>query len=474
MVFNSYTFIFYFGIVFLFHYLPISWRIKKLNLVVASCIFYATWSLPFVLLVWVSTLVSWVLAKKINTESIEAKKKFFLFASILFNLSLLAYFKYADFLIDNFIWLLSLLHIQYQPAICDIILPIGISFYTFKTLTYTIDVYRKKAEPSDSLLDYSLYVIFFPQLLAGPIVRACYFLPQCNIPTKIIPSNIAWGFSLLMLGLFEKNVLADGLLAPVADKIFESNQSPDFISAWTGAMAFTGQIFCDFGGYSTCAIGVALCLGFETPINFRYPYAAIGFSDFWRRWHISLSSWFRDYVYIPMGGNRRGLLRTEVNLAVTMLLCGLWHGASWTFVVWGGLHGLYLLSERFIRTQMPESKTWSKTPVKILVALMTFVFVCFAWVFFRSKTFYQAFLIIQAMFASTSGVPAMKIELFYVLSTFVVILAMLFTHWVMRERALRDVAEKMPWWLRAFVLAALLIAIVTSSGDDRAFIYFQF
>lgn len=387
---------------------------------------------------------------------------------------MLGFFKYADFLLDNFVRLLSLINVQYQPLKLDIVLPLGISFFTFQSLTYTFDIYRRKVEPWPSFLDFALFVSFFPKLVIGPITRAFDFLPQCENPAKVDTQKMAMGGFLLLLGLFEKVVMADSLLAPVADQLFNKPGIPNAISAWTGTLAFTGQIFFDFAGYSTCAIGVALCLGFTLPQNFKYPYAAIGFSDFWRRWHMTLSDWLRDYLYISLGGNRKGTVRTYINLMLTMLLGGLWHGASWTFIMWGGLHGLYLITERFLKNIMPKSQLWSKLPVQIFLAMLTFIAVSFAWVFFRADSFEQAFIIIRALVLPDSGTLTINIEYLYSLLTFGITLIILISHWIMRDRSLDNIVNKMPWWQRSVVLAAMMVIIFTCSGDDRAFIYFQF
>lgn len=474
MSFNSYTFIIFFCIVLAFHYSPLSWQAKKINLLIASYIFYAAWHPPFVILLLVCSLADWFAAKGVKASESKGQRRFFLMLSLAVNLGMLGFFKYAGFLLENFVWLLSLINIQYKPLAPHIILPLGISFFTFQSITYTFDIYRGKTKPWPSFLDFALFVSFFPKLIIGPITRAHDFLPQCSNPLKIDTSKIAWGFFLLLLGLFEKVILADGLLAPVADQLFNKSGIPNTISAWAGSLAFTGQIFFDFAGYSTCAIGAALCLGFQLPQNFKYPYAAIGFSDFWQRWHISLSSWLRDYLYISMGGNKKGAIRTYINLLLTMLLGGLWHGASWTYIVWGGLHGLYLVVERFLKNIVPESNVWSKLPIQIFFALLTFIAVSFAWVFFRANSFAQAFTIIQALLAVNLGTPTIRIEYFYILLTFGITFIILVAHWIMRERSLQQVIESMPWWLRSVVFAGMLIAIITCSGEDRAFIYFQF
>ncbi len=280
--------------------------------------------------------------------------------------------------------------------------------------------------------------------------------------------------SLFTLGLFEKTAVADALMAPIAEKVFAATTHVTSVDAWAGSLAFSAQIFCDFAGYSTCAIGAAMCLGFAIPDNFRYPYAAIGFQDFWRRWHISLSSWLRDYLYISLGGNRSGRGRTLVNLMITMLLGGLWHGASWTFVVWGGLHGAYLVLERLLQRWFGALAVWRRWPMQVLLALGTYVGVVVAWVFFRAQDFAAARLLLSKMFLLGAG-PASQIvrtnERAMVLGVTVLILVL---HWLMLGTTLEAVADRTPWWLRSAVLAGMLVAVVTMSGDDRAFIYFQF
>jgi len=474
MTFNSYTFIIFFIIILALHYSPLSWVTKKINLLIASYFFYAVSYPPFVILLLICTLSDWFAGKGIASSDTIDKRRFFLCIALCTNLGMLAFFKYAKFLLDNFTWLMTLFSIQYKPPRMDIVLPLGISFFTFQSITYTLDVYKRKAAPWPSFLDFALFVSFFPKLVIGPITRAFDFLPQCLNPAKIDAVKIGLGFFLLIIGLFEKLIMSDCLLAPVADMLFNKEGTPDIISAWTGSLAFTGQIFFDFAGYSTCALGVALCLGFTLPRNFKYPYAAIGFSDFWRRWHISLSSWLRDYLYISLGGNKKGNARTYINLMLTMLLGGLWHGASWTFIAWGALHGLFLVIERFLKNIVPDSIVWSKLPVRLFLTFITFIAVSFAWIFFRADTFEQAFTIIAAMLNLASTASTFKLESFYIPMTFGITAAILISHWIMHERSLEDIVIEMPWWLRGTVTAVLIIIIITCSGEDRAFIYFQF
>ena len=314
MVFNSYTFIVFFILILILHNLPLPWKTKKINLLLASYIFYAAWNPPFILLLWLSTVVDFFVGRSLYAQNNKHKRRVLLVISLIGNLGMLCFFKYGTFILDNFVQLVHALGIRYQPAKPNIILPAGISFYTFTTLCYTIDMYKREGQPVKSLLDFSLFVTFFPHLVAGPIVRPVQLVPQFETPRVASRKQLMEGLYLLTVGLFMKTVLADGMLSGTADTVFNAHGSVPTLDAWAGALAFSGQIFFDFAGYSTCAIGVALCLGFVLPQNFRFPYAATSFSDFWRRWHITLSAWLRDYLYIPLGGNRKSPARTYINL----------------------------------------------------------------------------------------------------------------------------------------------------------------
>jgi len=474
MVFNSLVFLLFFGVVLLVHMSSLSWRAKKLNLLIASYLFYGAWNPPFVSLIVISTLVDWFATRRMSRTESAHVRKLLLLTSMIANLGLLGFFKYSGFLLDSFVAGLHLVGIEFRAAAPDIILPVGISFYTFQTMSYTIDVYRGRAKPWHSFLDFALYVTFFPQLVAGPIVRSEHFLPQCVESRRATGAQLGWGFTLLLVGLFHKVAIADALLGPVADKVYQAGLHPGFYEAWSGTFAFAGQIFCDFFGYSTCAIGVAMCVGFWLPENFRWPYGAIGFSDFWRRWHISLSSWLRDYLYISLGGNRNGPRRTQINLMTTMLLGGLWHGAAWTFVVWGGLHGAYLIAERWVK-RWTEPHAWARTlPVLVLGALFTYFLVCITWVFFRAHEFDTAFSMLGTMLGLHSVPGAGILAQGEMLSVLVITALMLAAHWKLRNSSLEDVASRLSWPTRAIVLAFLILLTLTSAGDDRAFIYFQF
>src|SRR5580700_190077 len=396
MVFNSLTFIVFFACVLGLHSLPLPWTTKKINLLIASYLFYSAWNPPFVILLWISTVVDWYAAQGLVKARRQSVRHAWMLLSVVANPGKLGYFKYGQFLLDNFTALMGTLGVAYHPAHYDIVLPVGISFYTFATMSYTLDVYLRRAAPAQNLLDYALFVTFFPHLVAGPIMRPTELVPQFAQPRRATGGQLRFGLALMTLGLFNKIVLADSFLSRVAERVYDSDKVPGALDAWAATLAFSGQIFCDFAGYSTTAIGAALCLGFAMPDNFRFPYAAIGFSDFWRRWHITLSAWLRDYLYIPLGGNRHGEARTYFALIATMLLGGLWHGASWTFVAWGGLHGLYLAAERRLRKHFAG---YQPGPAALLgLGVLTYLLIQFTWVFFRAKTFTKAGLLLRGLF----------------------------------------------------------------------------
>lgn len=471
MQFNSITFLVFFVIV-LISYLSISsWKARKLVLLLSSYIFYMAWNPPFVILIWVSTIADWLLARQIAIAKSLGAKRTFLIMSVIVNLGILGFFKYGGFLLENFIYVLGIIGIEFVPSKWNIILPIGISFYTFQTMSYTIDVYRERIQPKYSLLDFSLFVTFFPQLVAGPIVRARYFLPQLDSMRKISSSQIGWGLSLLVIGLFSKIVLADSIMAPVVNTVYSRPEMSGSVEAWMAVLAFSGQIFFDFSGYSTCAIGTAMCFGFSLPDNFRSPYAALGFSDFWRRWHISLSSWIRDYLYIPVGGSKKGVFRTMIALLTVMVLGGLWHGASWLFVLWGGLHGIFLVIEHVARKIWNEYFSLNIDNIRLPLIMLTFAVVSLTWIPFRSQDLATAQQIISVLFIykPTGLWPGPTAEL-----SLLVVFGLFLWHLFIKESSLEYVASKLPWWGKAIVLEVLVVTIIFSSGNDSAFIYFQF
>ncbi len=471
MVFNSLTFAAFFALVLVVHNLPLPWTWRKVNLLLASYLFYSAWNPPFVILLWISTVVDWYAAQGLVKARRESARHAWMLLSVIANLGMLGYFKYGTFLLDNFAALLHAAGVAYQPAPYDIVLPVGISFYTFATLSYTLDVYLRRALPAENFLDYALFVTFFPHLVAGPIMRPTELVPQFEQPRRASADQLRFGLALMTLGLFNKVVLADSFLAPVAEHVYDAQAIPGALDAWAATLAFSGQIFCDFAGYSTTAIGAALCLGFAMPDNFRFPYAAVGFSDFWRRWHITLSSWLRDYLYIPLGGNRRGPQRTYFALMGTMLLGGLWHGANWTFVAWGGLHGAYLAAERVLRSRFANYQPGALALV--VLGLLTWTLVNITWVFFRAKTFDKAWTVLRGM-AGTNVDAKPILESFYLISVAVIVGGILLAHWYMRKRTLESVVARTHPAAIGAVWALLAFAIVAAQGSGAAFIYFQF
>lgn len=470
MLFNSLGFIVFLLVVLMFYYMPLAWANKKRMLLFASYVFYGLWNPPLVILLWISTVVDWIAGNKLHASTNKLNRKMWLTLSILVNMGFLVFFKYGNFLIENFQMLIGLFGFEFQPLEMDIILPMGISFYTFQTMSYSIDMYYGKIKPANTFLDFALYVTFFPQLVAGPIVRSEDLVPQFYEPKKATQNQFLWGLFLVTLGLFEKVVLADVLLSTTSDDVFNTAAVVNPLDAWTGTLAFSGQIFFDFAGYSTCAIGIALMLGFILPDNFRYPYASIGFSDLWQRWHISLSSWLRDYLYVPLGGNRNGVARTYVNLMLTMLLGGLWHGAGWTFIFWGMLHGLYLVVERLLKQKVTiKINAWSG----ILFALATYTLVNITWVFFRATSFENATNMLSSMFfINTSGEKVLWSGT--IIKVFLVVGGMFLCHWFMRDTSVKAVANKTPKWLLGVVWASMFILLAIAQGSGEQFIYFQF
>lgn len=471
MLFNSYTFLVFFLIVFAVVRIAPNWTTQKRILLVASYVFYAAWNPPYVAILFFSSSLDWWLARRIWLAVDPRRRKQFLVTSLVSNLGLLAFFKYTGFLLANLHAALILIGVDYRPPAWDIVLPIGISFYTFASLSYTIDVYRRDIRGDAGFLDYALFVSFFPHLVAGPIVRASVLLPQIEQPRRANPDQVGWGLVLACFGLFSKVVLADAIFAPIVEPVYADPASFGAVDTWAAVLGFSGQIYFDFSGYSLCAIGLALCFGFEFPDNFRYPYAARGFSDFWRRWHITLSSWLRDYLYIPMGGSHGTEFATFRNLMLTMLIGGLWHGASWLFVIWGGLHGVYLATERALRHVGRRRGQESKGPSTGLT-LLTFLIVTLTWIPFRSSGLDRAAGVFEGLLRL--GTPA-RLGSAPLLLGFAAIATTVAWHFCLRDRSFAEVFGKLGRIPQMAALAACLIAMfLCSGGDERAFIYFLF
>lgn len=474
MQFDSLTFLVFFALVLAGYRVLGSWPARKNFLLGASYLFYAAWNPVFLLLLLASTTLDWWIAQRVHQAVQPPIRKRWITATLLVNLGVLGYFKYAGFLLDNLSHALAAFGLDYRPPALDIILPIGISFYTFHSLSYCLDIYRGKFAPTRSWRDYALYVAFFPQLVAGPIVRWTEMRAQIETPRVATLGGLGLGLGLLLLGLFEKIVLADSVFAPVADAVFDQAAGANVATAWIGMIAFSGQIFCDFAGYSSCALGSALALGFVLPINFRNPYAAASFADFWRRWHISLSRWLRDYLYVSLGGNRLGRWLTLRNLMLTMLIGGLWHGAAWHFIVWGGLHGAFLALERWPRGQPWLARLGAWRLARAGYGLLTLLGVMLAWIWFRAHGVEDAWLLTGKLTEVDQWSGAWAASSFEQRLAVVVFGLLLLVHWRWRGSDARDLLARAPWWLLAPLFAVLLCLIVLSPGDNHAFLYFQF
>jgi alginate O-acetyltransferase complex protein AlgI len=474
MTFDSLTFLVFLLLTYVCHWAVQSWRRRKVLILISSYLFYAAWNPFFVLLLVATTGFDWFAARWMDRVGAPSRRKAILAASITINLSALGFFKYAQFFSDTAIQLLWLAGFDFKPVSLGILLPIGISFYTFESLSYVIDVYRKRVKVSKSLLDYSLYVTFFSHLVAGPILRYGDFAPQCDQPKPWRSTPLGKGLALLMYGLALKVCLADLIFAPVADKVFANAGQVGFAESWLGAASFSLQVYCDFAGYSLCAIGAAMMFGFRFPMNFESPFGSVGIAELWTRWHMTLASWVRDYVFTPLGGYRRGRARGAVNIMVAFLLVGLWHGAAWTYVIWGGVHGLFLVCERWVREHIWDFVRVRQPLVRALLAVVTFGLFTIAVVFFRATSVSQAWSILCSMFAPI-GVPSSRFVLAPEAIPAVVVGALIIASHI-RFGQLRgwDWLDEINVGVRAATIAAALAAIVFSPGFNPAFLYFQF
>lgn len=468
LLFNSSFFLFFFLVIMIF-YPMIAGRIKTRTwyLMLFSLYFYYKTSGIFVLLLLITSLVNYVLGAQIHKSKTSGNRKLLMWLSVFWNLGSLGYYKYTNFFIDT----INQIAGGNLPML-DIFLPVGISFFTFQTMSYTMDVYFGKLQPIKSFKDFVFFVSFFPQLVAGPIVRATWFIPQINKHIHLDKETMAKALTLIFAGLIKKGVIADYISINFVDRVFDS---PALFSGLENLIAVYGyglQIYCDFSGYSDIAIGLAYLMGFELAANFNAPYTASSITDFWHRWHISLSTWLRDYLYIPLGGNRKGKLRQYFNLFITMVLGGLWHGASWNFVFWGALHGMGLMFDKFWL-----SLGISKTRImKLIGVIVTFNFVSFAWIFFRARTFADAGLILTRIFTEFKAPLFTQWIAEYTPVAVLILLGYLF-HWI-PGRAVSGFEKtmvKVPVYAQSIILAFVIwIVFQAKSADIQPFIYFQF
>jgi D-alanyl-lipoteichoic acid acyltransferase DltB (MBOAT superfamily) len=475
MVFNSITFLIFIGLFFPL-YFSLKGRARLWLCFLASYLFYGWWDWRFLGLIATSTVLDFWIGQTLEQTSETNKRKRLLWLSVVVNLGFLAFFKYFNFFLDSFQVLLTNIGYSGELGSLQIILPVGISFYTFQSMSYTIDIYYGKIKHEKDWLRFATFIAFFPQLVAGPIVRAKEFLPQFERERKLDHERIIVGLGQVIWGFFKKVAVADSL-APFVDQCFASPTSFGSLHLLIGVVFYSFQIYCDFSGYSDIAIGLARMMGFDFPKNFRTPYFSKDFSEFWTRWHITLSSWLRDYLYIPLGGNRHGTVHTYKNLMITMLLGGLWHGASWVFVFWGFLHGMYLVIQRLFGTYWGQFLQWIRTPkvVRQLINMaLVYVFTCLAWIFFRATDFENAIQLISGLGNLESFNLSQVTNKFWVIKGFLLIGVLLlievsdfrfdYKSLMVKSVAFRVASMSVLIWLIAFM----------GTFDSNAFIYFQF
>jgi len=478
MLFNSFDFLIFFAVVFFLYWFVFnkSLRLQNLLLLASGYVFYSFWDYRFLVLLLFSTSVDYFAALKISKTRSDKYKKSWLFFAVCINLGLLCVFKYYDFFVSSFSKLLSLSGFNTSPALINIILPVGISFYTFHGLSYIIDVYRNKVHPTKNFAEYAVFVSFFPLLVAGPIERATHLLPQIQTKRVFDYSRGVDALRQILWGYFKKIVIADNC-AGFSDIIFNNYGAYSGSTLVVGALFFAFQIYADFSGYTDIAIGVSRLLGIEIVQNFSFPYFSRSIAEFWRRWHISLTSWFRDYVYIPLGGNRVGTGRQVMNVLIVFLLSGLWHGANWTFLAWGFLHALFYLPGMLIRKKQiyPAVDIVRGVPhsLKIFLSIAaTFCLTTFAWIFFRSENLLSAINYTGIIFStSLFSIPEILPKKFLLLMAFFI-----FIEWQGRHDryAIETAGLKWPVVVRWLFYFCLLLSIFLLRGTEQEFIYFQF
>ena len=474
MLFNSFTFLAFMAVVLPLYY-SLRMRGQNLLLLVAGFVFYGWWDWRFLLLLSFSAVIDYAMALHIVDHVVgDPRRKRWLVISMVVNLTILGFFKYFNFFVDSAATLLDTFGFEAHLPTLRIILPVGVSFYTFQSMSYTIDAYRGTIQPTRSLLHYLSFVAYFPQLVAGPIERAANMLPVFVTERKVDARCMSEGLLLILLGFFKKLVIADAVAGSVSAAFAEPNQL-DGAQLLRAVYLFSLQIYGDFSGYSDIARGVSKLFGIDLMINFNQPYLSSSITEFWRRWHISLSTWLRDYLYIPLGGSRNGTVATYRNNFVTMLIGGLWHGASWNFVIWGGLHGLYLAVHKYwmgLRgiKEPPRPTAQRQWPLFLLKGLVTFHLVAFAWIFFRAADFETASTIVSRIFTAWNGLQP---SLFLLPALYGALI--LFVDIPQYRSGSHTIFERWPAPARALFYASILALIFLLGGSGSAtFIYFQF
>jgi alginate O-acetyltransferase complex protein AlgI len=469
MLFNSIDFAIFLPIVFILYWLVTNKNLKLQNflIVAASYLFYGWWDWRFLSLILFSTIVDYFIGQKLRIEENQKKRKFLLWTSILVNLGFLGFFKYYNFFLDSFINAFSFFGTEIKANSLNIILPVGISFYTFQTLSYSIDVYKRKLEPTKDFIAFAAFVSFFPQLVAGPIERAKNLLPQFYVKRTFTYELFSEGVKLIIVGFFMKLVVADRA-AIYVNAVYNNVDNHDGLSFIAATVFFAFQIYGDFAGYSLIAIGTARLFGFNLMTNFNRPYFATSIGDFWKRWHISLSTWFRDYLYIPLGGNKVIYPRWLFNIFITFLVSGLWHGANWTFVIWGALNGIYLIIEAVL------IKSDKKNIVNVFT---TFVLICFSWIFFRANNVDEAFYILKTILSNPGklyipGGADVVAPVFAAIAIAILLVAEIKKEYFNKVFTISENKYAIVRW--AFYSGIIFMILYMGVFNSSQFIYFQF
>ena len=482
MLFNSLDFAIFLPIVFLLYWFVFSKKLKVQNALVflVSYIFYGWWDWRFLSLILFSTIIDYSVGIQLSKTDKPVKRKFLLWTSIFFNLGFLGVFKYYNFFLDNFKTAFSFFGTEISGYTLDIVLPVGISFYTFQTLSYTIDVYKKKLEPTKDFIAFGAFVSFFPQLVAGPIERATHLLPQFYKKRTFNYVLAVSGLRQILWGLFKKVVIADNA-AQIANNIFNNSDGHNGSALFLGALFFTFQIYGDFSGYSDIAIGTSRLFGFDLMKNFAFPYFSRDIAEFWRRWHISLSTWFRDYLYIPLGGSRGGMSMRIKNTFIIFIVSGFWHGANWTFIVWGALNALYFLpvmlqNKNRINTNVIAEGKIVPTLREGTQMLTTFLLTIIAWVFFRANNIDHAWTYLSDMCSTSLFSMPNYTDMRHVITTMAMIIGFITVEWFGRadEFALEKFGTGWKKPIRLAMYYSIVVAILLFMGEEQAFIYFQF
>lgn len=479
MLFNSLSFAIFLPIVFILYW-ALPHRFRWFVLLVSSYYFYMSWNVKYVVLILGTTFVSYITALLLEKTDSSSLKKVCLAAAAIISLGILFFFKYFNFFQDSVIAAFNAFAIQLHPTTLNLLLPVGISFYTFQTLSYVIDVYKGDVPAEHHFGKYATFISFFPQLVAGPIERTANLLPQIKAEHHFDYDKVSYGMKLMVWGFFKKLVIAD-VFASYVDKVYDAPHAFKGFALVLATLFFTIQIYCDFSGYSDIAVGCAKLLDIDLMDNFKSPYFSASIKEFWSRWHISLSTWFKDYVYIPLGGNRRGKLRTNLNLIITFLVSGLWHGANWTFVIWGGIHGFMQVIEKSVLKNAPVKKfsfAW------VLRVILVFILCSFAWIFFRANTLKEAGIVISNLFYGlNAGIFEYLLNGFYnigfsmetfLVPTISILILAVYDFFSLKTDVIQWISSKHIAIRYSVYLFMLVFIMLFKASGEAVFVYFQF